>query len=347
MSSIVRMGFIGGGRALQEIHLPIFTAMKEVLPLVLCDVRESVLQDALRKFGVRETTAHWEDVLAMREVDAVVIALPNDLHARVAEQALRAGKHVLCELPSALRASDAEAVVRAARDSGCLYALTLPHRYDPALLHLRRTIEADRLGRILHVRATLLRRNARPDGWPIEAERSGGGVFVHFGTRLLDQVSQIIDDAPVTRVSAVMSSCGGASAIEDEATVLMRFADGRSALIETAWSRDVEEERQSLEVTGTRGSARLWPLRIMSALDGVPAMITPQCPSSPSSTELAQHFVTQVQRCRRGEPGVRLSANAIEGLRLTVLTQHVYESAAKGREIDIDLAPLAAFTKGA
>ena len=352
MASIIRMGFIGGGHALQEIHLPLFSQMQDVLPLVLCDVREMALQNALRKFGVRETTAHWEDVLAMRELDAVVIALPNDLHAQVAERALRAGKHVLCETPSALHPTEAESVCRAARESGCLYTLALPHRFDPEMAALRRLLDAGRVGRLQHVRTGMVRRHARPDGWRVDPARSGGGAFLHLGTHLLDLIVLLMRGMPA-RVSAVTSTRDGVSAaaaearVEDAATVLLRFGDGRSALIETAWVRDVEDDRQYFEVFGDRGGASAWPLRLVGEVDGLPSVVAPRCTPALPYQGLTRHFVEQIHRLQRGERLADMMAGAIDGLRLAVLTRHIYQSAEAGREIEIAVVPAAMNPRGA
>lgn len=352
MASIIRMGFIGGGRALQEIHLPLFSQMEEVLPLVLCDVRESALQSAVRKFGLREATTHFEDVLAMRDLDAIVIALPNDLHAKVAERALRAGKHVLCETPAALRPEEAEALTRAARESGSLYTLALPHRFAPEIVQLRRMIEGGRLGRVQHVRAGIVQRHARPEGWRVDPARSGGGAFMHLGTHLLDLITLLMRALP-SRASAVTSMHGspvdeaGGSSVEDAATVLLRFGDGRSAVIETAWNRDVEDDRQYLEVFGDRGGASAWPLRLIGEVDGLPAVVAPQLALARPYQGLARHFIEQISRLQRGERVAENSPSAADGHRLAVLTRHIYQSAAEGREIEITVVPAAKSSKGA
>lgn len=352
MASIIRMGFIGGGQALHEIHLPLFSQMEDVLPLVLCDAREAALQSALRKFGLREATAHWEDVLAMRDLDAVVIALPNDLHAKVAEGALRAGKHVLCETPSGLRAEEAEAVSRAARESGTLYTLALPQRFAPEIVQLRRMIDGGRLGRVQHVRAGIVQRHARPEGWRIDAARSGGGAFMHLGTHLLDLITLLMRAFP-SRTSAVTSMHGSpveiadARRVEDAATVLLRFGDGRSALIETAWARDVEDDRQYLEVFGDRGGASAWPLRLIGEVDGLPAVVAPRLALARPYQGLARHFVEQIFRLQRGERVAEGSPGAADGHRLAVLTRHIYQSAEESREIEITVAPAPKSSKGA
>jgi predicted dehydrogenase len=350
MPNIIRMGFIGGGHALQEIHLPMFSQMEEVLPLVLCDIRESALKSALRKFGIRETTSHWQDVVGMREIDAVIITLPNDLHALVAERALRAGKHVLCEKPAAIDDEGARAVARAARETGNIYMMALPHRFDVEVELLRRFITRGLIGTPHHVRAGFIRRAARPGGWFVERGRSGGGALVQFGTHIVDLALWLMDLPEVERVSAVMRQAGGpmcngvppppreagpVRTVEDAATVLLRLEHGRSALIEAAWSQDLEDDRQYLEIHGDRGAASLWPLRIHGEVEGVPATIVPEYTAATNYQLLARHFVDLIARHSRGERGLHPIASAEDGQRLAALTRAIYASVDAGREIEV------------
>lgn len=353
MRNLIRMGFIGAGHVLQEIHLPLFSHMEEVLPLVLCDIRESALTNALKKFGVRETTTNWQDVLAMQEVDAVLITLPHDLHAQVAECALRASKHVLCEKPAAIDVPGARAVEKAMDDSGAIYMMALPYRFDAEAVLLQRMIAAGRLGRVYHVRAGITRRDACPGGWFTDRERSGGGALVQFGSHLIDLAAWLMDFAPVERISAVAYQKSGpvkvpsgktppaprvrggpVHDVEDSSTVLMRVEGNRSTLIEVAWAQDTGTDRQYLEVYGDRAGASLWPLRIHGEVDGTAAEIAPRCPQTNNYQQLARHFVECILRHGRGEK-VRPVGTASDGVRLAVVVQNIYHSIETEREVDL------------
>lgn len=362
MGNVIRMGFIGGGRALQEIHLPLFSHMEEVLPLVLCDIRQSALKSALRKFGIRETTDQWQDVVGMREIDAVLITLPNDLHAEVAEKALRAGKHVLCEKPAALDVAGAQSIARAARESGRIYLLALPHRFDVEATLLRQLIATGRLGRIHHVRAGMVKRDACPAGWFTQRSRSGGGALVQLGSHLVDLAVWLMDFPRVERVSAVIWQSSGPlpaglaspsrdpvaskSDVEDAATVLMRLDAGRSVTLECAWKQHTEHDREYLEVYGDRGGASLWPLRVSVEVDGVDSVIHPRYEPASSYQVLARHFVDLILDDESGRRGLAPLTCADDGVRLAWLTEYIYQSARAGREIEIP-APALADSRGA
>ena len=118
-----------------------------------------------------------DEILADRDVEAIDICLPTFLHKGVAIQALRAGKHVLCEKPMALDGSDADAMIAEADRAGRVLMVAQVLRFFPAYLALSRLVKSGELGQI---RSALFRRRTAVPAWgPWEMDRkkSGGGIF--------------------------------------------------------------------------------------------------------------------------------------------------------------------------
>ena len=86
------------------------------------------------KAGVQYFTDFGE-LLRISEVDAVILAVPNNMHGPMSVQALEAGKHVLCEKPLAINPSEAERIVDAAESSGKLVKTASNHRFFPTVAH--------------------------------------------------------------------------------------------------------------------------------------------------------------------------------------------------------------------
>jgi predicted dehydrogenase len=118
-----------------------------------------------------------DTVLADRDIDAVDICLPTDLHAPIAIAALRAGKHVLCEKPMALTATDARCMLEEAERQGRTLMIAHVLRFFPQYAALREAVRGGHLGPVRG--ASFRRRCAAPGwgGWLLDAARSGGGVF--------------------------------------------------------------------------------------------------------------------------------------------------------------------------
>jgi 2-hydroxy-4-carboxymuconate semialdehyde hemiacetal dehydrogenase len=93
-----------------------------------------------REWGFAHWTLSLEEALARPGLDAVIICSPSDQHAAQAEQALRAGKHVLVEIPLATNLVDAERVTALSEQAGLRLMVAHTQRFFPALLELRRRI---------------------------------------------------------------------------------------------------------------------------------------------------------------------------------------------------------------
>jgi len=126
---------------------------------------------AVRKYRSVET------ILADSDVEAIDICLPTFLHAAVAIQALRAGKHVLCEKPMALNGTDADEMIAEADRAGRVLMVAQVLRFFPAYCELSRLIKSGELGQ---VRSALFRRRTAVPSWgpwELDRDKSGGGIF--------------------------------------------------------------------------------------------------------------------------------------------------------------------------
>src|SRR5437868_3083130 len=118
-----------------------------------------------------------EEVLADRSIDAVDICLPTHLHADVAVEALRSGKHVLVEKPIALDADSAKGMLEAAEQNQRVLMTAQVLRFFPQYTALRKVISSGDLGK---VRLAMFRRRCAAPAWSrwlADPEQSGGGVF--------------------------------------------------------------------------------------------------------------------------------------------------------------------------
>ncbi len=118
-----------------------------------------------------------EQLLADPSLDAIDICLPTDLHADVAVEALRAGKHVLVEKPMALDHASAQRMLGEARQRGLILMTGQILRFHPVYQVLRDRLRDGQLGSVRW--AMFRRRCAAPawSAWLSDANRSGGGVF--------------------------------------------------------------------------------------------------------------------------------------------------------------------------
>src|SRR5437762_908502 len=117
MSKRIRYAIVGLGHIAQAAVLPAFAHAKrnsEVTTLVSDDATKR--REIARMYGIEQTYTYEEYDRALKEVDAVYIALPNSMHADYTIRAAKAGVHVLCEKPMAVTTDECRRMVKACQD---------------------------------------------------------------------------------------------------------------------------------------------------------------------------------------------------------------------------------------
>lgn len=124
--------------------------------------------------GITGTT-RFDDLLAMKDLDALDICLPTPFHAEHVMAALKAGKHVLCEKPLAATSAEAQKIADAASQSGKIFMPAMCMRFWPHWVWLKQAVSDRRFGRVLS--ATFYRMASMPPGWFSNGEWSGGAIL--------------------------------------------------------------------------------------------------------------------------------------------------------------------------
>jgi predicted dehydrogenase len=127
----------------------------------VCDGNEKAAQEKAEKYGILFVYTDYKDLLASPS-DAVIIALPNFLHAKVSIEALEAGKHVLCEKPMVIHAADAQAVIRARNQLGKQFMVGMNNRFRKASQWIHRYVQSGKLGEVYYAKTGWIRRRGIP-----------------------------------------------------------------------------------------------------------------------------------------------------------------------------------------
>ncbi len=152
----VRFGYVGCGFVGQTIHIPNFSALPGCEFLALAEVRGDLGRRVAARYGIPRLYADHRELAADPDIEAVGVSAPFALQGRIAEDLLRAGKHVFMEKPMAISVARAEAILAASRESGRRLMVGYMKRYDPGNLMLRAHLQAWRAsgecGRIMLAR---------------------------------------------------------------------------------------------------------------------------------------------------------------------------------------------------
>ena len=213
---------------------------------------------AREEFPGIETYPSLAALLRKSQTDMLAVITPHNTHARLALQALRAGRHVVLEKPMALTTAQCDAMIATARRKGVLVTTYHNRHWDGRVLKALKVIRSGAIGRVVRVAARMGAWGNPGDWW--RASRSiSGGILYDWGVHLLEYGLQIIDSDAV-EVSGFAHNGFWAPRTkwkkdtnEDEAFAVVRFKSG-------AWMTLCISQLESnakpgcLEVTGTRGS---------------------------------------------------------------------------------------------
>jgi UDP-N-acetyl-2-amino-2-deoxyglucuronate dehydrogenase len=216
-----------------------------------------------------------EDMLAASGLDLVLILTPPGTHLPIAQAVAAAGKHILVEKPVEISLARGEALASAAEAAGVLCGAVLQHRFRPASLHLKSSLDAGDLGRILSASASIRwwRDDAyfRKEGRGTLA-RDGGGVLLTQAIHTLDLLLHLAGPHKDVAGFAYTSPLRAIDT-EDVAAAAIRFQSGAIGVLDaTTVARPGYPER--IEIAGTRGSAVLEALQLtVNHAEGAPEII--------------------------------------------------------------------------
>jgi len=258
----IGVAIIGCGGVTLQNHIPGLAICPDAKVVALCDSDPGCLERASRETGVRATTAKYEEVIARTDVHAVIIATPNITHYPIAQAAIAAGKHVLCEKPIAMNYADAFAMYRAAEERGVRHMTAFTYRFVPAMRYLAHLVKSGALGQPYHFRSCRLQDWGRRSlGWRQVARLAGTGELgdmlshrVDFSQNLFGRMERLV--ANMRRYFDDRS--GQPSDLEDWVAILAEFANGATGVLESskvATGRNESWRSQDyVEVNGSEGS---------------------------------------------------------------------------------------------
>ena len=237
---------------------------KRVIPAILEEPRSSLCgivtrdpQKAIR-YGV-PAFASLDEALAQDSFDAVYVASPVFLHSPQTIAALRAGKHVLCEKPMALNFAEAESMVSEAEASKKLMGVAYYRRTYPKVQRAAELLSRGVIGQPVFAFANChawFTAEAGQREWLLDPAKAGGGPLYDIASHRIDLMNYFFGEP--SDVRAILSNAVHEMAVEDSATVLIKYKNNVHAVVDVRWhSRTARDE---FRIVGTDGEIDLSPL---------------------------------------------------------------------------------------
>ncbi len=225
-------------------HARVYKELPSTELVAVCDVNSERAKAMAAQYGVK-AYSDSKEMLKDKSIQAVNVCTWSTILAQEAMKALNAGKHVLVEKPMATTPQQAQELVKTAQENGLHLTVGFLMRFIPGLQIIRKSVEDKEIGELVCATAK------RVSQWP---ERIGDiGVVKDTAIHDID-VMRFISGADPISVYAKMGSMR-IKKFEDYAHIMLTYADGKSAFIETNWLTPYKT--RTLTVTGSDAIMRL------------------------------------------------------------------------------------------
>src|SRR6478735_3762912 len=247
-----------------------------------CARDKGKIQAFADQWGYESIETDWRKLLERKDIDAVDICTPNNLHKEIAIAAAQAGKMILCEKPLAMNTAEGKEMVAAVEKAKVANMVWYNYRRIPAVTLAKKLIEEGRLGKIFHYRAKFLQdwtiKSDLPQGgqglWRLDVAAAGSGVSGDLLAHCIDTSiwlnGRINDVCAMTEtfVKERMHNLTGKVekvGIDDACTFMGRYENGSLANFESTRYARGHKAAYTFEINGEKASIK-WDLHDLHRL---------------------------------------------------------------------------------
>ncbi len=270
----VRVAIIGTG-GMAHSHVRFFREIPGCILVAAADIDRTRVKSFCAEHRIPAAFSSVRELLAETDCEAVSIVAPDAMHAPLALQCLRAGKHVLCEKPLAVNYADTRRMLVAARRAGVVHLVNFSYRNWPCLHAVAALVRHGGLGDLRHVEASYLQswlvqdlwgewRTSPGWLWRLSSRHGSRGVLGDIGVHIVDFATY--PAGPIAKVFARLKAFPkaprnriGAYRLDanDSAVLNVEFANGALGTIHTTRWSGGHINRLFLKISGTRGTVEI------------------------------------------------------------------------------------------
>ena len=248
----------------------------------ICARDEAKAKAFAATWGYESVETDWHKLIARKDIDAIDICTPNNMHREIALAAAAAGKTILCEKPLAMNSQEGAEMVAGVEKAGVANMVWYNYRRVPAVTLAKNLIDAGRLGKIFHYRAVFLQdwtiSTDLPQGgaglWRLDVAAAGSGVTGDLLAHCIDTALWL--NGGIDRVTAMTETfvkerkhnlTGKVEpvGIDDACAFLARFRNGSLATFESTRYARGHKALYTFEINGEKASIQ-WDLHDLHRL---------------------------------------------------------------------------------
>ena len=275
----MKVAVIGCGTIANAAHIPAYMKNPDAEIKYFCDIIPERAEEAVKKYGCGVAVTDYHDVLKDPEVAALSICTPNYAHPTIAIDAMRAGKHVLCEKPAARTWNEVQQMLAVQRETGMTLNIGVVNRFNDSVRKIKQYIDAGKLGEVYHVYVSFRAYRSIPGlgGAFTTKAIAGGGTLIDWGVHYLDIVMYCTGDPKAKTVSGetfcklgkdiphyaytdmwseITKDVNGTYDVDDSVTALIR-TEGPVITVHGAWAQNIGVKETYIDFMGDKGGIRL------------------------------------------------------------------------------------------
>ncbi len=348
----MKVAIIGCGTIANSAHIPSYMNNAEAEILYFCDIIPERAEAAVEKYACGKAVTDYKEVLADPEVEAVSVCTPNNVHATIAIDALRAGKHVLCEKPAARTYQEALEMHKVQHETGKTLNIGVVNRFNDSVNRIKEYIDSGKLGEVYHVYVSFRSHRSIPGlgGAFTTKAIAGGGALIDWGVHFLDIVMYCCGDpTPKTVTGEAFCKLGknmeeyvyesmwagppkydGIYDVDDSVTGMIR-TDGPTITLNGAWAQNIDKDDEMyIDFLGTKAGIRLHygkNFEVFTTENGALISYSPKF-------DMRNHFQNEIDAfVRCVQTGEKLASHIDTVIITAEMMQAIYDSSDAHREI--------------
>lgn len=255
MSEQLRVGIVGTSWWTDQMHLPSLKSHAQVQVVAICGRNQARGQEIAAKYEIPQVFTDYQEMIEQADLQALVIAIPDDMHYPVAMAALDAGLHVLCEKPLAFDVQQAGEMTARAEAMGVKHMVLFTWRWLPHYQYFHELVTQGYVGRGYQCHFQFLHGKWRSDeySWKADGSRSKGNLSI-FASHMIDMARWNFGE--IVRVSAHLGVyveragiAGQALEPANDATLLLaEFASGMQGVIQSSSVAHIGDRGNELNI---------------------------------------------------------------------------------------------------
>ena len=345
---------VGCGRIANAAHFPALAKMDNVRVKYACDLIKEKAEKVKEEYPfVENVITDYKVALEDKEVDAVFVLTPNYAHYEVTMDALKAGKHVMCEKPVTVNYELSCEMAKEAEKQGKMLNIGVCNRYHKSVEMLEELNKQGRFGNLYHIYCSFRNFRSIPGlgGAFTTKSQSGGGVLIDWGIHFMDLILYVLGNAKIKNVTCdaycemakdmkaykyegmwaedTADIENGTNDVDDLITGYVR-TDKASISFNGAWAQNINKNEMFIDFMGDKAGARLSYGGKFEIYDG--ETLETIAPEYDIPDMYLREDMAFIEAINTGVKDRNNIENILESMKLL---DSLYVSAEKGKEIEL------------